>query len=280
MALENVQTSITYQGTGTEKVFSVPFPVLDKTHLEVHAVAAGTDEATPLAPGVDYQASLDGGAGTGATTATVTLAEALAPGGRLVVARTVPLTQENMFHNQGPNYARVIEDSLDKLTMIAQQLSERQSAGGTGASELRAEVGKLERSDAQLRLGMADLNQSKADRGDLQAVAGTLKSRDDELQTQISGLAQGKAESRHSPQHSRFGDDPLTPASIGAMPDSHAAESDPHPQYALRDGDWRAHSFFEYVLSDGMTLKPSVPGEATSSYFIAGDEGIYLRGAV
>lgn len=276
MALENTQTFITYQGTGTGTAFPVPFPVLDKSHLVVHSRPAATGSETLLAMGNDYSVIVAAdGAG-----ATVTLNKALAVGAFLKIERRVPLTQENIFHNQGPNYAQVIERTADKLTMITQQLSIDLASGNERLAALDGEIVALGKTDARLNDSIAGLGQAKADRSELLAAVGGLNNTDAVLQTQIDGLAREKADTIHAAQHDRYGKDPLTPTAIGALGESHAAETDPHPQYAFRGGDWQSYSFFDYVLSDGLTLKAAVPEESTSYYFLLTSEGVALKGIV
>lgn len=104
-------------GNGVTTVFTVPFRILDQTHIEVLRTISGV--TTTLVLTTDYTVSGVGGANT-----TVTFVAAPAAGATLTFLRNVPLTQETDYVPNDPFPAESHERALDKLTMIAQQQEE------------------------------------------------------------------------------------------------------------------------------------------------------------
>lgn len=113
--LEYSESGITYAGDGATRFFPVPFPFLETGHLVVERTAADGG-VTHLTEGVDYVATRHAD-GVGE----LEFLHRLPVGQSLHIWRDTPLTQEILFHNQGPNSPTAIEEGLDKLTMIAQQ---------------------------------------------------------------------------------------------------------------------------------------------------------------
>ena len=98
-----------------------PVVFFDDTDLEVYLVTTATGASTLQTLTTHYTVS--GGAGS---TGTVTMVTAPASTETLVILRVLPLTQTDDFVNNEINDAEVLEDRLDRLTMIDQQLDERQ----------------------------------------------------------------------------------------------------------------------------------------------------------
>ena len=109
-----------YAGNGSTTQFPYTFRILDEAHLTVVKTAADGTETT-LVLTTDYTVSGVGNASGG----NVTTTSAPASGETLTILRGVPLTQETDWTNQGPFFAETVEESVDKLTMIAQQFDER-----------------------------------------------------------------------------------------------------------------------------------------------------------
>lgn len=109
--LDHSESSIDYAGEGTTRFFPVPFPFIETSHL-----ASADGSVTRLTQGGDYLATRHAD-GTGE----LEFLHKLPVGQSLRIWRDTPLTQEILFHNQGPNSPAAIEEGLDKLTMIAQQ---------------------------------------------------------------------------------------------------------------------------------------------------------------
>lgn len=104
-------------GNGVTTAFTVPFRILDQTHLRVLLTVDGVTTEQTLT--THYTVSGVGGAST-----TVTFVSAPASGSTITFLRNVPLTQETDYVPNDPFPAESHEQALDKLTMIAQQLAE------------------------------------------------------------------------------------------------------------------------------------------------------------
>lgn len=107
-----------YAGNGVTTAFGTsPVVFFDASDLEVYDVLDSTGVATLKTITTDYTVS--GGAGS---TGTVTMLTAPASGHTLVIVRSLPLTQADDFVQNDASDAEVVEDALDRQTMIAQQL--------------------------------------------------------------------------------------------------------------------------------------------------------------
>lgn len=104
-------------GNGVTTVFTVPFRILDQTHIAVYLTVSGV--TTLLVLTTHYSVSGIGGSNT-----TVTFVAAPANGATVTFLRSVPITQETDYVPNDPFPAESHERALDKLTMIAQQLDE------------------------------------------------------------------------------------------------------------------------------------------------------------
>ena len=108
-----------YAGAGSTGPYTIGFPILDSSHLKA--------TRTIVSSGVDTELTLDAGT-DGFTIDTdlseITLTEALAVGERLTIERDIPLTQGTDYIANSAFPAEVNERALDKLTMIAQQISD------------------------------------------------------------------------------------------------------------------------------------------------------------
>lgn len=118
MAVNNNYSINSYIANGILTDFSFDFEVLSISNLVVN-VKDTDDNVSLQVLGVDYTATINND-GTGQ------ISFAVAPANNYVVyiARNIPETQENNFETSSGFQAELIEKSLDKLTMITQQLSE------------------------------------------------------------------------------------------------------------------------------------------------------------
>lgn len=121
-----------FSGDGVTTSFGTsPVVFYESTDLVVEVYSAA-GVATTLTEATQYTVS--GGSPTGAT-GTVNLAGGSAPygapavGTTLLIRRILPLRQDADFVNNDINDAEVSETALDKLTMIAQQISETSGRG-------------------------------------------------------------------------------------------------------------------------------------------------------
>lgn len=110
-----------FNGSGSTGPFTFTFKFWDNSEIYVAKTVAGV--STVLTETTHYTLI---GAGT-ETGGSVTLVTALAVGEQLTIIRTLALVQQTDIPNNGPFYAQTIEDSLDKLEMQIQQVSEASS---------------------------------------------------------------------------------------------------------------------------------------------------------
>jgi len=118
MTVTSELSSVVYETDGVSVAFVVPFRFLHASHLRVIETRDGNE--TVLSPGAHYSVT-----GVNAESGgTVTLHAAPPVGGKIVIVRDVPITQETHYPKNDPFPERAHEQALDKLTMIAQQLAE------------------------------------------------------------------------------------------------------------------------------------------------------------
>lgn len=119
MTVSSTTNRVSYSGNGTTTVFAVPFYFLSNSHLSVVRRSSSGAE-TILTLGVDYTVT---GAGV-PTGGSVTMVSAPVTGQTLTIFRNVPATQETDFLPNDRLPAESLEQTVDKLTMIAQEISE------------------------------------------------------------------------------------------------------------------------------------------------------------
>jgi hypothetical protein len=119
MTVSSSTAKVSYSGNGSTQAFAVPFYFLANSQLLViRRSSTGVDVTQVL--GTDYTVT---GAGV-LTGGTVTMTVAPPTGTTLVITRNVPLTQETDLQPNDRLPAETLEQSIDKLTMITQQLDE------------------------------------------------------------------------------------------------------------------------------------------------------------
>lgn len=119
MTVTHSTSRASYAGNGVTTAFTIPFRILDAAHVRVVLTLASGDEIVQVL-GTDYSI-----AGVGQPQSTLNRAFAAPIGTKLTIARDVPITQDKDYV-EGDNFpAQSHEDALDKLTMIAQEQSEK-----------------------------------------------------------------------------------------------------------------------------------------------------------
>ena len=119
MTVASAVSRVSYSGNGSTTAFAVPFYFLENAHLRVILrSSAGVDTVQTIT--TNYTVT---GAGNPAG-GTVNMIVAPASGETLVILRDVPETQETDYTANDPFPAESHERALDKLTMIAQQISD------------------------------------------------------------------------------------------------------------------------------------------------------------
>jgi hypothetical protein len=119
MTVSSSTARVSYSGNGVTVAFAVPFYFLSNSHLAV-TLRSSTGVETPQVLGTNYTVT---GAGV-LTGGTVTMTVAPASGATLVIVRSVPLTQETDLQPNDRLPAETLEQTVDKLTMITQQINE------------------------------------------------------------------------------------------------------------------------------------------------------------
>lgn len=211
--LDTTTSGVTYRGGEGQSVFPIPFPFLETAHIRAH-IRSADGSARALTAGVDYSVNRI----SDANGELILLGDDLPGGAVLAIARLVPLTQEILFHNQGPNSPRAMEEAVDKLTMIAQQLQ-----NGLENSLPDGLAGKADAVHAHAPDAIEGLNA---------ALAAKLDADDPRLDSLSGGPA------AHAATHAAGGADAIRPGDIGALP---APPSDGKP-YLAAGGGW-----IEYV---------------------------------
>ena len=282
MTLGTTSAAIAYRGDGGTREFPVTLPFIDVAHLFVYGIADDGSEQE-LANGPDYEWVLQRDEKRVVRSATLKMRTAPAHGRTLEIRRLVPLTQECVFTNQGPNSPRITEEALDRLTMIAQQLDrgletvdsrvdslEGGPCGPAAYETLRAEVRTLAAAKADAR--HAATHGTAGTDPLAPAAIGAVAAADPRL-------ADARTPKAHASTHRSDGSDPLTPVAIGAVGQEHVSASDPHPQYAMRGGD--SDTFFQVFWNEGsVRMRPAVWNGVGSPHFERTATGIALKGAI
>jgi hypothetical protein len=119
MTVSSTTARVSYSGNGTTTAFAVPFYFLASSHLLVVLRSSTGGEVTQVL-GTNYTVT-----GAGVTSGgTVTMTVAPPSGSSLLISRNVPLTQETDFLPNDRLPADSLEQTVDKLTMITQQLDD------------------------------------------------------------------------------------------------------------------------------------------------------------
>jgi hypothetical protein len=122
MAVSSTIRIVSFIGNGGASVFAFAFKVFQNSDVVVTEVNTATGVATPLALTTDYTVALNSDQNN-SPGGTVTLtAGALASGYSLAIFSAVPMLQVTSLANAGGFYPTVINDALDRLTILVQQL--------------------------------------------------------------------------------------------------------------------------------------------------------------
>lgn len=119
------ENRVSYNGNGIATEFAFQFKILERTDMNVlHVAADGTETLLTKDYYVDMEKSVVyyPGYAPGAEIPEAQRPPILPKGERLVLYREVPITQESVLDKNWP--FNVIEDGLDKLTIICQQLAD------------------------------------------------------------------------------------------------------------------------------------------------------------
>lgn len=123
MTVSSASNKVRFQGNGIATVFPFLFKVFKASDLDVVLTTVAGLEQTP-----SFSASLNANQDE-SPGGTITLLSAPATGEYLTIVRRVEATQLTDIANLGGFYPQVIENALDKLTMLVQQALEKLSRG-------------------------------------------------------------------------------------------------------------------------------------------------------
>lgn len=117
----------TFTGDSVTTSFATtPVEFFDTSDLDLYVVTTATSGYISLTEGVHYTVTGgDGSTGTIDTTGGSSPHGTLLTGTKLVIVREVPETQTDNFVNNDINDAEVLEERLDRLTLMVQRLSNR-----------------------------------------------------------------------------------------------------------------------------------------------------------
>lgn len=116
-----------FTGNGSTTAFPFAFKVFQAS--DVYVVRANTAGAeSVLTSGADYTVTLNANQNSNPG-GTVTLTSALATNFKLVITSAVPNLQPVDITNNGGFYPKVINDALDRVTIMAQQIAQEASRG-------------------------------------------------------------------------------------------------------------------------------------------------------
>lgn len=126
MTIQSATRKAAFVGNGAATAFPFAFKVFAKSDIRViRTDAAGAEQV--LALNTDYDVALSGNqtSSPGGTVTYPLSGAALATGHRLTIVGNLPIVQPTEITNGGGFYPKVIEDSLDRATIVAQQLQEQ-----------------------------------------------------------------------------------------------------------------------------------------------------------
>ena len=117
MTVSSATSQVKTLGDGVTRVFPIPFYFLENGHIQVSVTdSVGVDY--PVTPNIDYVVAGAGNQSGG----TVTFNTAPISLRQVIILRNVPATQTSDYQPNDDFPAETLERSLDKLTMLVQQL--------------------------------------------------------------------------------------------------------------------------------------------------------------
>ena len=123
MTISTIANKVLYNGDGTTDAFTIPFLFLDNSHIT--AIVLVRDTMIPTTQVITTHYTLTGVGNAAGGTLTFESGSVPPSGTTVAILRDVPISQLTDDTPGDAFPAESHEDALDKLTMIAQQLSER-----------------------------------------------------------------------------------------------------------------------------------------------------------
>jgi hypothetical protein len=116
------RTAGPFTGNGTASLFPFAFKVFQASDLLVANVLIATGVASTLALTTDYTVALNANQDSNPGGSVTLTAGALAVGYRLIISSNIGTLQPTVYLNQGGFYPEVLTASLDRATILIQQL--------------------------------------------------------------------------------------------------------------------------------------------------------------
>jgi hypothetical protein len=113
MAINDVATGLVYNCDGATVLFPITYPYLEDANVEVIHLDGATNVSTTLVIGTDYTVAND----------EVQTVETYPLGDKIFLGLDMPLTQTVDLLEKGSISSEVLETALDRLTLIAQDIS-------------------------------------------------------------------------------------------------------------------------------------------------------------
>ncbi|WP_443747250.1 family 16 glycosylhydrolase [Asticcacaulis solisilvae] len=146
----SIRKSGPYAGNGQTTSFPFGFKIFDTG--DVHVVRTGSDGSeSALVPGTDFTVTVNGDQDS-APGGSIVLSAPLASGSLLTLTSNLDELQPTVLTNSGGFYPDVLNDSLDRLTILTQQLREKvdravvapiTESGGSTIPTAAARAGKI-----------------------------------------------------------------------------------------------------------------------------------------
>ena len=133
MTVSTTSTRISYAGTGTTGPFDIPFKIFADGDVVVTKTVDSTGVSTALTLTTDYSITGEGGAGADLTTVA-----AVASGETLLIYLNLENTQPTDYVNNDGFDADVVEDSLDRVTLLTRQQTDNDFAIKVPSSDASA----------------------------------------------------------------------------------------------------------------------------------------------
>ena len=124
MTVSSVVRSVTFTGNGSASVFAFPFKVFQPADLLVTRQDMVSGITTTLSLTTDYSVQLNANQDVSPGGSITLAAGPLATGLSLTITSDIPATQPTEYLNQGGFYPEVLTASLDRLTILIQQLQD------------------------------------------------------------------------------------------------------------------------------------------------------------
>jgi hypothetical protein len=124
MTISSLTRSVSFIGNGAASVFAFPFKAFQPADLYVTTQDLTSGITTTLVLTTDYSVQLNANQDVSPGGSITLAAGSLATGIGLTITTDIPALQPTEYLNQGGFYPEVLTQSLDRLTILVQQLGQ------------------------------------------------------------------------------------------------------------------------------------------------------------